>query len=218
MDDDRHKQFIIQLSLCSIQDLVFFRFTPSFIGKTHCPISGIERLPEHISRFSSWYMYIETQPNSSGSEFNWTGWFFDFYTLRLVFRQNDDDWYDGLWTVQIIRDWMVSVCVCVHALVCSNKIVVGQIMPLLSASVNITSQYTVASFMLYSSACCAYVRRRCRFFCLVPVDSSHLSMIEFCALCTVHTKPNNSTLASTGCPNNRWHWMIFYENALVTGH
>lgn len=115
MDDDRHKQFIIQLSLCSIQDLVFFRFTPSFIGKTHCPISGIERLPEHISRFSSWYMYIETQPNSSGSEFNWTGWFFDFYTLRLVFRQNDDDWYDGLWTVQIIRDWMVSVCVCVRS-------------------------------------------------------------------------------------------------------
>lgn len=33
---------------------------------------------------------------------------FDFYMLRFVFRQNDDDWYDGLWTVQIIRVWVVS--------------------------------------------------------------------------------------------------------------
>lgn len=131
------------------------------------------------------YVYIETQPNSSGSEFNWTGWFFDFYTLRLVFRQNDDDWYDGLWTVQIIRDWMVSVCVCVHALVCSNKIVVGQIMPLLSASVNITSQYTVASFMLYSSACCAYVRRRCRFFLFGSCWL--LSSLDDRILCTLYS-------------------------------
>lgn len=116
MDDDRHKQFIIQLNLCSIQVWFFFPHSDRF-----CRFLYTARLPQIYfsinetdiditctqTLFASLLMYISNR-NRQWTQLNWV--LFDFYMLRFVFRQNDDDWYDGLWTVQIIRVWVVCSC------------------------------------------------------------------------------------------------------------